>query len=1046
MPRLHDSRNEAFCHGALVRLRKLLYDGSMNRMRWLFLLLILAALPLSVAVVKQTAENRGKAVDSAAPVPFNLKGDFSIGFQKLQISYPAVWYWGWDNCNCKPEDLKCAYDPFGQGKLCSEGATGAYPYGPFGGYRFTWGLRDPQELLSFLEAARAIKIGLGNATKPLWFAGPIFTGSDGAIYVPENRATKLYCGKAEDGTDIYKWVANYSSLTTDYVNWIKQVGALVKNHPNFAGMTITFGLDGESSCKAEQCGTTYPDGTRVNDPCAGYGGYKQTITAAYYENFCNGTFDRSTGFCNGTMKPLFLQTDTENDAGGALGQYSPPMGMKFSGFVSGSYGVRYGEHWRGYGLVETFARYRNLIPTAIEPRYDNWKLDNGAEPGGQGTYWFNLEALWLRPTFIDVNPGYGIRWQTWEDPDYFDLINNHLNVTARTTPDVWIALRDEPYLCDAKTFTELANNPCADNSKNPNAASGKIGDYDFFLRRPDGLTGNKTVFLTRPDVNGNDLSVEPLRLYKAEIPAAEWKNKYARHLRRTDKATANYYMSFDVDNDYPWANLTGQTFDATVYYLDMGSGPFYLEYKNSAGALVKKEIPRTDSKTWKKAVVTLADAYFNDNLEGATDFRINNGGAGSPDVYLHMIKIKGKGTAPEAVKRKTNIICSLPNESIIQGESPVLTANLIDGSGAPLPGKAVRVAIDPYWYTYRLFYGQTDTAGNAKVNLDLTGLPAYFQYGRGAHEAEVVFPGDADYYGSSSICYFPLNIQRYDVQKRTVTATLSKTEVNLGDTVTATVNAPGGGEFTLEGEGFGMPACYGTIDASGTCTCTFKIGGMALPGRRIVNVTVAWNSLGAAASINLPITVLGGAVEPTMVPVSPTPTPTLVAATPTPGRAIALLVKLKGVDARPAAAQTLNFKVKIGSQELGGVVGNVDSGGVWTLNLTNFTLGPGTYDIYIKGPKHIQKKFTGVIFTGAAGEVIDLTGKGDLPPGDLPSAAGVQDGVVNSLDAVYLIGCFASPQEAVCLSRADLDFDGTITTRDMELMNSTMVSQKWEDE
>lgn len=806
-----------------------------------------------------------KAIASNYPDPYLVGTNYSIGYKKLSNDLPHVWYWGWDNCNCNPKDLKCAFDPYNQGKVCSAGATGSYPYGDFGSYRFTWGLEDPQKISNFLEQAGNMQLVSGNYTKPIWVTGPTFTGSDGAVYVPQNRATKLYCG-IQDGKEVYKWVANYSSLTSDYITWIKQVALLIKNSPNFAGITITHGLDGESSCKADQCGVTYPDGTKVPDPCTGYEKYRQDVTAAYYENFCNGTYDKNTGFCLGTMKPLFYQTDTFGDTAGTLGRYNPPMGMKFSGFVPDTVGVIYGEKWRGYGLVEGFARYRNLIPTAIEPKFGNWFLDNHAEVGGQGTYWWNLEALWLRPTYIDINPSYGLRWQVWEDQDYFDLINNHLNVSARTTPDVWIALRDTPIVCDAKTFDQIENNDCA---KKASGSSGKIGDYDFFLRRPDGIPGNKTVALSRPDVYGNNLTIDPLRLYNLEIPQAVWQNKYSRHIRRTDKATNNYYMSFDVDNDYPYSNISGQNFEITIYYLDLGSVPFYVEYLNAAGSKIQKSVTRTDSKTWKKSVLTLSDTYFNDRMDGKTDFRIFNGGASSNDVYLHMIKVKGVGQRPQDMKKDTNILCSLNNESVIQGEAPELRANLIDENGKPLQSKAIRASLDSYWYSNRNFYGSTDNSGNSKLYLDLTGLTALFQQGRGAHEVEVFFPGDKDYYASSSLCYFPLNIQRSDVKKRTISATLSKNQVGLGETVTVTINAVGGGTFSVEGEGFGMPACYGEVNQTGQGTCSFKIGGMALPGRRNLGVIVAWNptTSAAAASVNLPITILGDAPTPTAAPI-----------------------------------------------------------------------------------------------------------------------------------------------------------------------------------
>ncbi len=86
-----------------------------------------------------------------------------------------------------------------------------------------------------------------------------------------------------------------------------------------------------------------------------------------------------------------------------------------------------------------------------------------------------------------------------------------------------------------------------------------------------------------------------------------------------------------------------------------------------------------------------------------------------------------------------------------------------------------------------------------------------------------------------------------------------------------------------------------------------------------------------------------------------------------------------------------------------------------------------------------------------AEQTLDFVQNGEryyLEPGDLPISGtnkDQQDGVVNSLDAVYLTGCFTTPDDATCLAKADLNLDGIINTMDMELLNGTVYS-KWEDE
>lgn len=812
--------------------------------------------------------SKQKAVNAVVPAnPYHtalLRTKHSLGMEKIEIKYPVPWFWGWDSSNCAPETGKGTMD-YQNGKLCVSDAsfTTSFPYGPFGGFKYNFGFGDPTKLKQFLDVAATLKLGIEDYTKPLWFSGPVLTDSQGGCHA--SKCSRLYC--SADST--YKNVAQYSNLTTQYLTYIKDMANSIKNNPNLTAISITHGLDGEGRCKPDDCTTQLPDGTTSVDPCIGYSTYQQTITAAYYKNFCNGTYNQITGFCEGTMIPLFVQNTSWGDAAGALGRYMPPMGLKFNGFVSDTQGIFYGKKWRGWGTIDAYVRYRNLIPTATEPKFGNWFLDNRGETGGQGTYWWNLETLWLRPTFIDINPAYGLRWNNEQDPEYIKFLSQHLGVTAETTPDVWVALRDTPNVCGAKTFAQFDANPCLNEYS---AESGKRGDYDFFLRRPDNIPENKTIVMSRPDVYKylpDYLNIDPIKYYNQEIPIEVWQNKYAQHLRRTDKATGNFYMSFDIDNDYPWSFKSGRSFEATLIFLDLGSGPFYIEYKDSQGQLLKKEISRNNTKTWKVQTVTLDNAYFNDGMgvgengNGTptfTDFRIYNGGTNKPDIYLHIVKIKGLGDNPGSYKKTTQITCSLPNESIYRGDTPKLEVKLTDRAGKFLGNKNIRISLNPYAYSHRISYGQTNSSGISATNINTSNLTLHFQDNRDVHEVEVVFPGDADYLASSTTCYLPLNDKNRsgsDMLKRNLTVTLSKTQVNVGDEVNITINTPGGGNFSAEGEGFGMPACMGTMTGSSS-VCTIKIGGMAIPGRRSLGIIVARANPYAAVSAHVEIMVLGG--------------------------------------------------------------------------------------------------------------------------------------------------------------------------------------------
>jgi hypothetical protein len=291
---------------------------------------------------------------------------------------------------------------------------------------------------------------------------------------------------------------------------------VTRDHPSLKFITITHGIDGEGyfirheDCKKALEAKIAADPTFPN-PLLGVNEYVKSVTAAYYRNFCNGSYDEAKQTCSGTMKTIFEQKTTWGDALGQHGLYTPPMGVKFNAYTADTpQAVIYHNAWRGWGTVEAYARYRNMVPTSIEPRHGNFFLG-----GEQGTYWFGLHAVWMRPTNIDINPNYGLWGKYKDDSDYYNLLNGHLNVSAATTPDVWIAFRDTDDLCGAKSQADYDDNICVTKSNN---GSGIRGDYDFFLKRPDNLPLNRTVLLRRLGFNKGQ--------YALEIPSSVYEHKF----------------------------------------------------------------------------------------------------------------------------------------------------------------------------------------------------------------------------------------------------------------------------------------------------------------------------------------------------------------------------------------------------------------------------------------------------------------------------------------------------------------------------------------
>jgi len=212
-----------------------------------------------------------------------------------------------------------------------------------------------------------------------------------------------------------------------------------------------------------------------------------------------------------------------------------------------------------------------------------------------------------------------------------------------------------------------------------------------------------------------------------------------------------------------------------------------------------------------------------------------------------------------------------------------------------------------------------------------------------------------------------------------------------------------------------------------------------------------------------------GTPQPTSTPTATgTPRPTATA-TPTtqPGDVQAkFTIKFPGVNQQRANQQIRVRVLKDGvlKQELpfNSVTLLAGSSGVYQsgfITLSSAVVAGQGYSFLVKGPKHLQTLYcaktgqtrpcdprqTGTLISlNNAENTLDFSAY-PLLAGDLPHPVYGQDGVVNSIDATLLVRCFATPQQASCLSQADLNLDGIISAIDMELMNQTIYS-RWEDQ
>ncbi len=187
----------------------------------------------------------------------------------------------------------------------------------------------------------------------------------------------------------------------------------------------------------------------------------------------------------------------------------------------------------------------------------------------------------------------------------------------------------------------------------------------------------------------------------------------------------------------------------------------------------------------------------------------------------------------------------------------------------------------------------------------------------------------------------------------------------------------------------------------------------------------------------------------TTATLTPTPPPGATnTPTPPPSGNVTLNLKLKfqGITTKPSTT-SMNVRVKLGGAQTTDYQQasfTSNDNGIWSGTVAfNTTPGSG-FIVYVKGPKHIQKKIcaatptetspgtyhcgqgTIALVTGA--NTLDFSGVLQLG-GDLPD----QDGTVNSYD-ISLVRNNLNKTDAETVRLADLNLDGKVDTQDYSLV------------
>ena len=250
------------------------------------------------------------------------------------------------------------------------------------------------------------------------------------------------------------------------------------------------------------------------------------------------------------------------------------------------------------GQYDPLALWGDRVPTGFEGAEGSYLVDRTA------TMWGLYNALDKHVDYLVLDT------QLVSAPDRLDLLQfaaKYVGHTAADTPSAWVALRD------------------SDPSADPKPWFPDYGNFEFWLYQNDAVPGGRTVPVWKVD-----------------------KTAEGRYARRTDQASGNSSIYFDVDGDYVFGGNNVAT--VTVTYYDKGTDRWELRYDSSAGVdKLGGTVRKGNTLTWRKAVFLLRDAQFANRLPGGgthpgSDLRIWSADDGNETIQFVDVEVRPSAT------------------------------------------------------------------------------------------------------------------------------------------------------------------------------------------------------------------------------------------------------------------------------------------------------------------------------------------------------------------------------------------------------------------
>lgn len=323
--------------------------------------------------------------------------------------------------------------------------------------------------------------------------------------------------------------------------------------------------------------------------------------------------------------------------------------------------------------------------------------------------------------------------------DFLKFTGSYIGKNINDTPGVWIYLRDTTH------------------KKEGTNVSGKYGDYDYYLYRPENLENNHTEAVSA-DVIRSMAPDTASQIYSFNGPVFGVKNQYVGR-RNTP---GNSYMSFDIDDGY----LSQAPYSIRIVYLDEGTGDFYFEYKDSSDNQRRETITKQNTHKWQEKKLENIPAKFKNNMSSdpayPADFRLNF--TGTPQTIIHLIEVRGQKL--NLSRPKAQISCEINNNpySIGLNQNIEVKAVLTDSNGQFLANQRVMMTYNTEWNYAKS--QNTNSQGvailplNTANNQNSSGFMGAESDSRpdkaSMYSIQAYFPGSESYQPSRNDCYIAM--------------------------------------------------------------------------------------------------------------------------------------------------------------------------------------------------------------------------------------------------------------------------------------------------